>query len=402
MHPGTATTYAQHNGHNGYYAPQQPSSYGPVYYPVSHGADMGQHVAYDNRKRGYDALNDFFGDAKRRQIDPSSYAQVGQRLMALQGVPMQGGSIVDYLPAPQMVAVGGGHGGHPAMPSHQYALPPMPNLRTKNDLLNIDQFLEQMQSTVYESPNAAAAAGIQQPGAHYTHQGINFRQSQSPPQTTMNHMMGVSSSMQAPMMAATSSQSTSSGTPALTPPSSTLSYTSGQSPVSSIPSVNGMSPSSRHNSAAYPNLPSVTQGYSPHTSAAPSTTLGASFDNDPRRRYSGGMLQRSAQPTLSNADEMDTSEDHSEKSSTPKATSPSAVSANLDPALSGVSSPSGSSESGDTARDKAEEVWVENIRVIEALRRFIAERLERGAYDEEEKKEEESLYPVLRAAIDDA
>ncbi|KFY27581.1 hypothetical protein V491_00845, partial [Pseudogymnoascus sp. VKM F-3775] len=74
------------------------------------------------------------------------------------------------------------------------------------------------------------------------------------------------------------------------------------------------------------------------------------------------------------------------------------------------------------ARDRAEEVWVENIRVIEALRKLIADRLERGEYEDEndgegedtemgeaqgregekEVKAEESLYPVLRAAIDAA
>ncbi|TVY73626.1 pH-response transcription factor, partial [Lachnellula suecica] len=277
MHPSQQQHYGhpQHNGHNGYYAPQQPSSYGPVYYPVSHGADLGQHAAYDTRKRGYDALNDFFGDAKRRQIDPTSYHQVGQRLMALQGQGIHGGGISEYLPVgPQMVAVdshgGHHHGGHGGpMPQHQYALPPMPNLRTKNDLMNIDQFLEQMQSTVYESSNAAAAAGIQQPGSHYTHQAVNFRQSHSPPQTTLQglgHLMSshVSSShVTAPMMATHSSQSNSSGTPALTP-SSSVSYTSGHSPSSS----HGMSPISRHSSAsatAYPSLPAVTHGYSPHS-----------------------------------------------------------------------------------------------------------------------------------------
>jgi hypothetical protein len=99
------------------------------------------------------------------------------------------------------------------------------------------------------------------------------------------------------------------------------------------------------------------------------------------------------------------------------------VSTNIDPALSGVSSPR--SESGDSARDKAEEAWIENIRVIEALRKLISDRLERKEYDDEENvsmseiesmekanktklvkgagaKNEESLYPVLRAAIDSA
>lgn len=86
-------------------------------------------------------------------------------------------------------------------------------------------------------------------------------------------------------------------------------------------------------------------------------------------------------------------------------------SSNIDPALSGVSSPGAASDSEQSARDRAEEVWVENIRVIEALKRMVAERLERHEYEDdtaehqrensqETVKQEQSLYPVLRAAID--
>ncbi len=383
MHPGSGAHYgnSHHTAPSGYYAPQQPTSYAPVYYGVGgHTADIGQHNTYDTRKRTFDALNEFFGDAKRRQIDPTSYQQVGQRLMALQGIPIHGGGISDYIQAaPSLVSVDG-HGGHHSAPMpqhHQYALP-LPNLRTKNDLMNIDHFLEQMQSTVYESSNAAAAAGIQQPVNHYTHAGLNFRQSHSPPQTALHHShLGshVSSAHITPSMVATnSSQSTSSGTPALTPPSSSVSYTSGHSPVSS----HGMSPTSRHSSTAttaYPNLPAVTLGYSPHSTTAPASTLGTNFDTDPRRRYSGGMLQRSANP-----DRMDVSDDSATPS--PRLSSAprpeiirSEVTHNIDPALSGISSPAEASDSGESARDRAEEAWLENIRVVEALRQFIGDRL---------------------------
>lgn len=423
-----------HGAHNGYYQPQpqQQAFHGaPVYYGVTHGGDIGQHAAYDNRKRGYDALNDFFGDAKRRQIDPASYPQVGQRLMALHGIPIHGGSIVDYMPsAPAMVSVGGhGHAPGPSMPQPHYALP-MPNLRTKSDLLNIDNFLDQMQSTVYESSNQAAAAGVHQPGAHYTHQSLGFRQSHSPPTASQHLMgsMGSHSSHTAPLMTATSSHSPQSGTPALTPPSS-MSYTSGHSPTS----VPGLSPSSRHSSAAsttYPTLPAVSSGYGGHSNAAPVSTLGTNFDNDPRRRFSGGMLQKSAMPRT---DEMDVSEEatQSPKENTPRGSFSDIITTEvsgsvIDPALSDVSSPSQSSDSGETARDKAQEIWVENIRVIEALRKFVSDRLEKHEYVEDEDVEmsddtrngentptetpltdeasstqnEECLYPVLNPAID--
>jgi len=92
------------------------------------------------------------------------------------------------------------------------------------------------------------------------------------------------------------------------------------------------------------------------------------------------------------------------------------LSANIDPALGGgivspaVSSPGERSESGDSAKDRAEEAWISNIRVVEALRKLISDRLERKEYDEDEEmtgteskvevKTSASLYPVLRADDD--
>jgi flagellar biosynthesis chaperone FliJ len=53
----------------------------------------------------------------------------------------------------------------------------------KNDLINIDQFLEQMQNTIYESDENVAAAGVAQPGAqeageHHRHNHHRRRQRQ--------------------------------------------------------------------------------------------------------------------------------------------------------------------------------------------------------------------------------
>lgn len=153
--------------------------------------------------------------------------------------------------------------------------------------------------------------------------------------------------------------------------------------------------------------------YSPHSQTAPTSTLGPNFDSDPRRRYSGGMLQRSAPRS---SDMMDVSD--GSRTPTPKETTPrpetiirTDVSNNIDPALSGVISPSEQSEGGDSARDRAEEVWIENIRVIEALRKLIQEKLESKDYDEEddlpmsgtmlkEERSSQGLYPILRADDD--
>lgn len=425
MHQISNANYPQshqsgHTGSNGFYAPQPQSSYsGPVYYGVGQGGDIGQQMALENRRRGFDAINDFFGDAKRRQFDPSSYPQVGQRLMALHGIPIQGGTLVDYMPAPPMVAVGSnGHSSGPSMPQSHYVLP-MPNLRTKSDLVNIDNFLDQMQSTVYESSNAASAAGVHHPVGHYTTHGASIRQSHSPPQATSHNATSSSGAQGSTATAsraksAASSHSPQAGTPALTP----TSYTSGQSPNS----VPGLSPSSRHNAAAsatYPILPAVSSGYLPHPSGAPVSTLGTNFDSDPRHRYSGGMLQKAA--GISSVTEETEASDDTPSSPPEKSPDPSAPA--IDPSLSDESSTGDNSES---ARDRAQEIWVENIRVIEALRKFISDRLENHQYEgdgdgrdvdmaegqakenkpapppvkAEIKVERENLYPVLRAAID--
>ncbi len=332
------------------------------------GDHMGYHAAaaeYDNRKRTFDALNDFFGDAKRRQLDPASYAQVGQRLMPLHGaIPMHSGSLpTEYLPAPAVVAVDG-HGGHGPYQQH-YALPPMPNVRTKSDLIQIDQILEQMQSTVYENSNTAAAAGVHQPGSHYL--PLNFRHSQSPPHSAAPGQSGIAAGaysaahVASPLTAVSSTQS--NGTPAVTPPSSSLSYTSGHSPTASS---SGLSPSSRHSSttsALYPTLPAVTAGY-PGQSAT--STLGPSFDSDPRRRYSGSMLQRAAGPRPIVI---------RDTSVTPKVG---------ESAVSSVSSPSAESEtSSENQQDQAYEAWLENVRLIEYLREYVIDRIRRGEYEAE-------------------
>ena len=434
--PGGNQGYAHPNG-TGYYAPtQQPStsSYGQVYYALNNGAgDPSHHASFDSRRRDYEALNNFFGDAKLRHFNPASYAEVGDRLMAFQGLqlPMiHGGVMPDYQSAPPMVSVGGGDGrAFAPMPQHQYALPPMPNLRTKNDLLNIDQFLEQMQATVYENPNTAAAAGVAHPGTHTAHGGMNFRQSGSPPSVQLSPAHAVDRGPTASAMVPTSSQSAHGGTPALTPPSSSaVSHTSGNSPMSAR-SDHSSSPHPPHAAGVYPTLPvtgaqATTAGY-PSSSTAPVSVLGTSFDNDQRRRYGGGVLQKASKPPReSEPDEMDTSEGTAtpvqpvrksednpaaEDGTGKKATSPSLI----DPNLSAFSSPA------DTEAEKAQETWVENIRVIEALRKFIAEKLEKGDYDDEtgtdegpkdatderktpadrgrEMTDAESLYPVLKA-----
>ena len=415
---------------------------------------------YEVRKRAaFDALNEFFGEAKRRVIDPTTYYDVGHRLMSLQGVQL-----------PMLGTVGGGYsnsdsygGGMAApathLPQQHYTLP-LPNLRTKNDLLNIDQFLEQLQSTVYENSNHAAAAGVAQAGTHYTPTGYNYgRTSHSPPSAAngTSHASGMASSHATAMAPLTTPQTE---TPALTPASSVMSYTSnaGQSP-NSVHSSHNISPSRASNAgiggSMYPTLPSVsamsdmnTSGYS--TSGAPASSLATAFDSDHRRRYSGGLLQKEAPAHRGSYDErMD--EDtptqspkaiHSQEGSrSPSSTgdedrgrqlgrdihkmnimSPSMI----DPAMRSPGDKSDEQDIGTPNRDEADskqEAWVENIRMIEMLKDLVKGRLERGEFEDEdagegasaekedrmdvdvkteEQRDAENLYPVLRAVQGEA
>ena len=398
QHPGGAPA--------GFYGgPPQNSAYGPVYYAVNQTQQLNND--YEIRKRAaYDALNEFFGDAKRRAIDPSTYYDVGQRLMGLQGVQLpvlgggyQGGGMSEY----------GGHGGtmvaqaqHPPM-HHPYSLP-LPNLRTKSDLLNIDQFLEQLQSTVYENPgqnpNHAATAGIPHPGI-YPHAGVNYRSSNSPPGLSSSHSQSSH---------ATTIGTTNAETPALTPASSVMSYSSQHSPGAAH-SASNVSPTSRTSiGSMYPTLPSVS-AMSDMSAAAPSSGLAPAFDADGRRRFSGNLLQKAA-PGRRNSDSMDTSDDDA----SPKGDSEdlhhnvnqlAIHSPKVDPALR---SPSVVSSTATETGDSSQQSWVENIRVIERLRAYLKDRLDAHEYSDDEdndvKHEQErrmsdddahNLYPVLRA-----
>lgn len=391
-----------------YYQPHPPAqapnphSYGNVYYALSQGQDGGH--PYD-RKRGYDALNEFFGDLKRRQFDPNSYAAVGQRLLGLQALqlPILNGPVPEYQQMPASVAVGGGgyspSGG--AQPPG-YHLPPMSNVRTKNDLINIDQFLEQMQNTIYESDENVAAAGVAQPGAHYVHAGMHYRATHSPPtQLPPSHVTATTS---APMMAA-SAHSPSVGTPALTPPSSAQSYTSNRSPIS-MHHAHRVSPPHESGPGMYPRLPSatvadsMTAGYPTTSGAAPPSTLSGAYDHDDRRRYTGGTLQR-ARPAerAVTEDRMDIS--HDAKTPTKENPTPHISESLIDPALSGSSSDPDQDAVKRTAQAATEVAerdvnvaWVEKVRLLENLRRLVSDLLEAGSLNTEYGAQSSSASPT--------
>ncbi|KAL4882902.1 hypothetical protein BJY04DRAFT_186269 [Aspergillus karnatakaensis] len=369
--------------------PPQPSnpSYGNVYYALNTGPEPG-HASYESKKRGYDALNEFFGDLKRRQFDPNSYAAVGQRLLSLQNLSLPvltTAPIPEYQQMPAPVAVAGGPYASGPHAAPAYHLPPMSNVRTKSDLINIDQFLQQMQETIYENDDHVAAAGVAQPGAHYVHGGLSYRTTHSPPtQLPSAHAAATSA---APILTNTSAHSPSASTPALTPPSSAQSYTSGRSPIS-LPAAHRVSPPHESGSGMYPRLPSATDamtaGYPATSTAAPPSTLGGIFDNDERRRYTGGTLQRARPASRAASEAMDLSDDKESGERTPKQISASLI----DPALhSGSPRDDEVTRTAQAATEVAERSdvqseWVEKVRLIEYLRDYIANRLEAGEFDE--------------------
>ncbi|EFY93897.1 pH-response transcription factor pacC/RIM101 [Metarhizium acridum CQMa 102] len=381
--------FSHHPGH-GYYAPQPSTGYGLYFNQPPMNTPRHENIGYHastsaggyDRKRAYDMVDDFFGNAKRRQIDPTSYTQIGRSLLPLHGSlsvpngPMTATEQYMSQPAPAMV-----HGG-PAPTQNplaqQYYLP-MPNARTQKDLVQLDNLLGQMQDTIYENANHATAGVHVHSGGEGGFGG--YRHSQSPTVLQRGSPTGLHVAAEgyhpvsAASMASPLTAISSTGTPAVTPPSSSVSYTSGHSPSPSASS--GLSPQSRHStttssSVMYPSLPTslpaVSQGFGSTTA-----TLGPSFDTSERRRYSGGMLQKARTiPPIRPADE-------TSGRTTPKAG---------DSALS-VGSPSSESDVSETTREREEQYdrWLEDMRVIETLREYVRGRLERKDFVSEDEAE---------------
>ena len=343
---------------------------------------LGHHAAagFDGRKRTLDDLNDFFGAAKRRQVDPTSYSSVGRSLMPLQALSVHtGGLAAEYIAAPQPVAVpvsAAGPGPAAAMTQHYY-LPPMPSLRTKNDLEQIDQILEQMQGTVYE--NSGASPTAQYPAAYdHRHQSPIVR-----PILTSDHY-AVSAAhhhaahhIASPVSALSSSSHTSS--PAVTPPSTSMSYTSGHSPSAS---TSALSPGSRHNSTtsvSYPQLPAVT-GVS-YPGSTTTSTLASNF-SPVERRLSGGMLQSGARGRGGDV-EMD-------GTATPRASRSSS-----EVPLATVSSPSSTDDSEAGSEPEPYETWLSNVRIIEMLREYVRDRITKHDYIAEADQDTSRIDPMV-------
>ncbi|KAH8692741.1 hypothetical protein BGW36DRAFT_362290 [Talaromyces proteolyticus] len=387
--------------------PQPNPAYGNVYYTLNQGDNPS---AYDSRKRIFESVNDFFGDTKRRQFDPTSYAAIGQRLGGLQGLqlPMSTG------PTPEFHgmhgAVGVAHGGYgPALAAPAYHLPPMSNARTKNDLIELDRMLDTIHTTVYENDDHVAAAGIAQPGATYVPRANYGTTHQSPPvQLPSSHAVAATTHTSNASIIAASSPG---NTPALTP-SSTVSYASGHSPSSYSQRV-----TPPQEMAMYPRLPSTSahdmaSNYVTSANAATPSTLGNNVDYNDRRRWTGGVLERSRPDDYQKISELDGVDDR-ERTPTGKA-HPEEAKENqkfhnslIDPALQQeTSSPNAetakrTAQAATDAAKKSEEEWLENVRILEQLRAYVKDRLTRGDYESGDHAEaSENQRPASEARSD--
>lgn len=397
--------YPYGNGQSSYNPPNgiPGSNFAPLYaYGGPQATSYGGAGLTESRKRTHDALNDFFGQAKRRNIDAGQYqdlgAQFSQFLQMFAPVAAAGGWSGGYNPG-----YGGGFDNGGGMAYQTQHAPPMgayttpfPELRTKTDLMSIDQFLEQLQNTVYENSDPATAgyqpaAGMQTGGF-----AIPRRSSVSPPRFQSAATPGSYSNN------SFAQSSNLDDTPALTPSS----FQTTQSPQSTN---RNLSPNSRPaGSSLYPTLPSFTSLVdhqsnafgAAQTSVPPSGLASQYEDFDGRRRYSGGHLQRARQsPPAREGSDKDASLATTEKDAKvadggkdANSSSPSAAQSVKLPSVSEITRDAEEGERKETEEakpDPAKEAWLTNVKVIETLRAYLSQRLQKGEYETSDRGSED-------------
>ena len=376
---GMGYTYQAQNGGGGAYYPpnNHQAGYPAVYYHVT--PQVGNQAYAD---AGFSKLGDLFGQIKGAGFDRSNYASFSTQLAGLQGYqlplpsPHQGTGMAGYAPVHHQPEGRDGVYG----PTAQYAhnMPSFPNVRTKADWLALDEGLSEMTQAAYEASRPMPTHG-QQPEVYHLVSGrvIGDHGPHSAGHIPTSHHDSISAS---------SAHAADSPTPALTPGSSAMSYTSGHSPTSSHSQT--VSPST--SGTMYPSLPGVNAMSQSITGPVP--VLGEQFTEDHRHRRSGGTLYR-AQPSteeqLRSVDETEAATSSKPKSSKPRRDS------NIDPALAGSVSGSSTSPSEGTATPgretgEADEAWVENMRILEALRAYVKGVIERQEFEAEAEAEGEA------------
>jgi len=304
---------------------------------------------------------------KRHKIQPVYDNAMAQRLSQLQ----------QYMPVPQENLDYQAHGNTPVTSASQAHPFTLPSLRTKQEIVEANNFLTELSHNLYDSsaPAAATAVAATASAASYTQAGRFFPITRAitlidnlDTATTQADQNGTTITSGAPVV----SMGATSGNTVLTPPSTN--YNSSQSPVASNAQQQtppSQSPSSTR--ATYPALPAVSAGqdasanYTSSVSSAP-PALGTAFDADQRRTFSVGVLQKAPR----NVDEMDLSSD---EVIIPKTISNSLI----DPALGAGASPT-TTTTTTTAKD---ENWYRDYQTVESLRTIIADMLRKAEEAEE-------------------
>lgn len=362
-------------GLTGYYPPPNAAPFAPVYYapqPQHQGQDLNQSAPTESKKRALEGADQFFDEVKRHKIQPVYDSNMAQRLSALQ----------QYMPVSQENIDYQTHGGTPVSSagqgagSHPYTLP---SLKTRQELVDANNFLTELSHNLYDSSAPAAAANNS--SANYAQSG-QFFFNVSPLRgadnldtvSTQADQNGTTVTSGAPVvsMGATSG----AGSAVLTPPNST--YNSSQSPVATNNGQQQTPPNSSPSSSrvSYPTVPAVSSGQDASANYASSVTsappaLGTAFDTDQRRTFSVGVLQKAPR----SVDEMDLSTD---EVMVPKTISNSLI----DPALDAGASP--------TATATKDEHWYRDYQIVESLRNIVSGMLRKAESEDEIVDEEMS------------
>ncbi|KAK9461955.1 uncharacterized protein V1516DRAFT_673389 [Lipomyces oligophaga] len=220
------------------------------------------------RKRAFDAANDFVEDVKRHRVVPVYGQDMASRLSALEalvGVTPPAPPPSDYLStASSAYAHAPPHALHYLGPSHHSQSVPsqLPALKTKQELLDADHFLNQLSTSIYNS------GGQHSSSSH----AVPFGSSQSQLYQSSNNA-GLNQPVVSPFTAINSEHS----------------HMSTHLPYSQ--NVNS-------SAGLYPSLPSVSS-VEQHQSIP---GLASRFDPDPTRRFSVGALQKSAKSCSSSSE----------------------------------------------------------------------------------------------------
>ena len=316
---------------------------GTVYYNHVGDGGPGTQATY-GRHDGAQALETLLETIKQPSFDTSSYDNFSRALVQMHGVPL-----------PQRIS---SHGIDYDAPhaDNTFAQPmaQLSHIHDKRGLMLIEERLQKMRNTIEtQDPNASTAH--MQPGGH----AAGYSSAHMPP-------------------AHQARPSTNDQTPALTPGSSAMSYSPGNSPSSDHSSM--VSPSAAGN-PAYPTLQNTAAlAVSSQTMSVP--LLGNQYDPNDQQRRTGGRLTRAAP---SDATSTATS---SQPSNTKKRSSKvkRQQDANIDPALTGPPSTgsSGSDETTTPTVENGEEPsWLQDVRIIEDVLKLVKEMRESHLYEGE-------------------